>query len=121
MKQYPLIEELGLNIKKAQCMASGRIFDVIEPQDLEKLLSEGVKVYCTKQASKDTDYIAQSWEYSYSETPATHTALLINIKPTAKAKPVSKKELCDLLKHYKISDAPEIQDILKRIESQGIE
>jgi hypothetical protein len=122
MKQYPLIESFGLKTKRANCAASGIMIDVIEPADLEKLLSEGVNFYCTKLISPENDYVAQSWQYPKSQHPATHTFLGINIKPIEKPKPVSKEELLKTLKDPMFRDnTSKWNELISRIESQGVE
>ena len=113
MKKYPLIESLGLTLWSS----NGVEWKLVDADELENILSEGVKVW-----GKD---VAPNDEYNFNTNSRfhgyTHTALLINIKLREKPKPVSKEELIDFLKKGPWNFEQKRDELIERIESQGVE
>lgn len=123
MKQYPLIEGLKLEIIKAHKITDCALPEdgIILASDLEKLLSEGVKVKGNKMKK---DNFPDNWAFDskFEDDTTTHTALLINLKPIEKPKPVSKEELLKTLKDPMFRDnTSKWNELISRIESQGVE
>ena len=87
----------------------------IKASDLEKALESGMVLYGDRMTDQDNIYTARKEERDRS------FGLLIGKQPLEKPKPVSKEEIVSLLKNYKISDILEFRDLLKRIETNGIE
>jgi hypothetical protein len=113
MKKYPLIESLDLEVKHAPISR----LNFVDADQLENILSEGVKVYGDESESAVWDKFNGEFD--------THTALLINIKPTEK--PVTKKEIIEKLEDLLTLNQPvgkfreDTERLIKRIESQGVE
>lgn len=136
MKQYPLIESMGCflieegNFIRVQQMAGmnppiAKRQAYVRADDLEKLLSEGVKVVISED-ERESYYSAEIQGFSpkvnYSGGGFTKKGLLINVKPLENVSPVSKEELLKTLKDPMFRDnTSKWNELIERIESQGVE
>jgi len=128
MKQYPLIEDCGLEVETYYAGGKDVIY-YVKAAPLQKLLSEGVKVN-GGITSYNSDKPKDNWGFDshYKDDTSTHTGLVINIKPIQKEVPITitKSLFIETLKEIGIDHPNTIADALRkagfeRIESQGVE
>lgn len=123
MKKYPLIEEFGLKVESARFDFDkcSRYDEAVSADCLEKLLSQGIKVQTKVFEFGNNKEFCKFYSGNQINHP-THTALVLNIKPIEKPKPVSKEELLKTLKDPMFRDnTSKWNELISRIESQGIE
>jgi hypothetical protein len=78
-EQFPKIKECGLEVYRSDFL---NVY--VRADALEKLLSQGVVVYGKPDAIIDHTGVGKACFYGSNDHLATHTALLINVKPIVK-------------------------------------
>ena len=109
MSEYKLCKSLGLKVH-------GEPLGYVMASDLEALLSKGVEVFGVRDAPNTI------WGKRKEPHRDCYSGMIINIKPISR--PVSKKELLDMFNKMCVPNwqvQKECEDIISRIESQGIE
>ena len=129
---YKRINELGLKVVEALayqtsitaetgqgtgvCNFRPHTDHYVSAADLEALLEKAVEVAGVCQTGVDEPQLIT---FSNHRSSATHTALLINIKPIEKPKvPVSKSELINTLSYC--AQTLEMRNLISRIEQSGV-
>lgn len=110
---YPLIKKFLPEL----CVFSGGTVDYVSAEDLEAELAKGVEVY--GETLDDENVIAGITKEKI--TSDTHSGLLIGYKPIESRKPVTVKNLLEILKKVEHNDpSGDIDELISRIEKNGV-